>query len=79
MQLARAGVGIAVVPNHVLEDRSNLMVVPLPAPHKSEIYLATLNFKSMPPYLSELIQLVRGQKQQILKNLRTADFFLAQH
>lgn len=58
VQLVKAGIGIAVVPGHVVEDQSQLFVQKFTRVRKSEIYLATLNFKSMPQYLKHLIQFV---------------------
>ena len=62
VQLARSGVGIAVVPGHVVGDLPGLCTQKFESAHRSEIYLATLNFKRMPDHLQELIQFVVDSK-----------------
>ncbi len=51
-------VGIAVVPDHVLKPTDNLLRYDLPELGKSEIYMATLNYKTMPSHIREIAQLI---------------------
>ena len=62
IQLVKEGIGIAVVPHHVLGDQSKLFVQKFTRADKSEIHLATLNFREMPQYLKDLIQFVIKQE-----------------
>ena len=58
VQLVREGVGIAVVPDHVVVTPEEFCIKQFTQLRKSEIYLATLNFQKMPKYLKELVQIV---------------------
>ena len=62
IQLVKAGIGLAVVPHHVVGDEPKLFVEKFTQSHKNEIYLATLNFRAMPQYLKDLIQFIVKQK-----------------
>ena len=62
IQLVKAGIGLAVVPHHVVGDGPKLFVEKFTQSHKNEIYLATLNFRAMPQYLKDLIQFIVKQK-----------------
>lgn len=61
INLVKNDVGIAVVPDHVLKKSDNLIVQNLPGLPRSEIYMTTLNYKTMPKALKELSQTVLGQ------------------
>ncbi|MCY4643265.1 MAG: LysR family transcriptional regulator [Bacteriovoracales bacterium] len=65
VHLVRAGVGIAVVPSHILSDLQGLVVQKFERSQKSEIYLAVLNFKSTPSYLEEFIQIVMDRRRYV--------------
>lgn len=56
--LVKQGVGIAVVPDHVLKKTDNLEIQELGQSEQSQIYMTTLNYKSMPNYIKELTTLI---------------------
>ncbi len=57
IKLVKAGIGISVVPDHVLKDQDlkNLNVQKFSNLKKSEIFMGTLNFKTMPKHLKQFI------------------------
>lgn len=59
LDLVEQGVGIAVVPDHVLSKNNDLEIYELPSAEKSEIYMTTLNFKMMPSYIKEVLELIK--------------------
>lgn len=58
LTLVKNGIGIAVVPDHVLPKNHQYELMELPELKKSEIYMTTLNYKTMPAALAELAQFV---------------------
>lgn len=62
LDLVKHGVGIAVVPDHVLPKNHGLQIYELPEAEKSEIYMTTLNYKIMPAYIKEIVELIRSDK-----------------
>lgn len=61
MDMVRSGVGVACVPDHVLKKNDSLNVYDLPSLPKSEIYMTTLNYKSMPSHIKEIAELVQKE------------------
>ncbi len=59
VDLVKSHVGIAIVPDHVLKKTDALIVQALPNSPKAEIFMTTLNYKSMPSHLRELSELVK--------------------
>lgn len=59
LNLVEQGVGVAVVPDHVLPENHGLQLYELPSAKKSEIYMTTLNYKMMPAYIKEIVTLVK--------------------
>jgi DNA-binding transcriptional LysR family regulator len=59
IKLARKGLGIAIVPEHTIEDRKNLQIVDVKGLPKQHIYLSTLNFKKVPEYVKSLIEIIQ--------------------
>jgi len=59
VELVKNNVGIAVVPDHVLKKTDSLVVQELPNLGKSEIFMTTLNYKTMPAPIAEISQLVQ--------------------
>ncbi len=59
VDLVKANVGIAVVPDHVLKKTDALNIEEVAATDSSEIYMTTLNYKSMPSYLRDLTDFVQ--------------------
>lgn len=61
IKLVESGIGIAVVPDHVLDlkgEHKNLTIQKFSSARKSEIFMATLNYKVMPKHLKQLVQFV---------------------
>jgi DNA-binding transcriptional LysR family regulator len=54
VDLVKNHIGIAVVPDHVLKKTDALVVNEIPISEKSEIYMTTLNYKSIPEYIKEI-------------------------
>jgi DNA-binding transcriptional LysR family regulator len=58
LNLVNAGVGIAVVPDHVLKSTKGLNIYDIPSINKSEIFMITLNYKKMPTYIKEMADII---------------------
>ncbi|MCO4792331.1 MAG: LysR family transcriptional regulator [Bacteriovoracaceae bacterium] len=61
--LVRNNVGIAILPEHVLKKSENLVVQDVSQLDKSEIYMATLSYKTMPAHINELVDVVKKSLQ----------------
>ncbi len=61
IKTVQAGIGIAIVPDHVLDEKikKSLFIQKFSGPKRSEIFMSTLNYKSMPKHLKELTLRVR--------------------
>ncbi|MBH46682.1 MAG: hypothetical protein CME71_00770 [Halobacteriovorax sp.] len=59
VNMARQSVGIAVVPDHVLKKNDTLVVQEIPGLPNGEVFMTTLNYKSMPMHLKEFAELVQ--------------------
>ncbi|MCR9206031.1 MAG: LysR family transcriptional regulator [Halobacteriovoraceae bacterium] len=59
VDLVKAHVGIAVVPDHVLKKTDALVVQDITGLDQAEIFMTTLNYKNMPASLRELSELVQ--------------------
>ncbi len=57
--LVKKGIGIAMVPDHLLSDNDELQQYDLKKIKNTEIHLATLNYKSLPGHLKTLIKFMR--------------------
>lgn len=58
VDLVKNHVGIAMVPDHVLKKTDALIVEEVSGTEKSEIFMTTLNFKSIPNFVKEIQELV---------------------
>jgi len=58
LELVRYGLGIAIVPDHILTKNITLNTYDLGNLDKSEIYMTTLNFRTIPAHMKELINIV---------------------
>ena len=58
VNLVKAGVGIAIVPDHVVKKSDNLIVTEVPEFKTENIYVATLNYKHMPRYIFDFFNFV---------------------
>lgn len=59
VDLVKAHVGIAVVPDHVLKKTDALVIQEVTGLEQAEIFMTTLNYKTMPNSLKELSDLVQ--------------------
>lgn len=59
IDLVKQDVGIAVVPDHVLPKNHGLKVQNIPTLEKSEIFMTTLNYKSLPTYIQEIVSILK--------------------
>lgn len=57
LKLVKKGVGIAVVPDHTVNDRE-LKSYEIKGP-KQHIYLSSLNFKNMPDHIRQLVEIIK--------------------
>lgn len=59
IDLVDNNLGIAIVPAHSIKERHKLKITPIKSTQMSEIYMASLNYKSLPLHIKELAQLVQ--------------------
>ncbi len=59
LKLVRKGVGVAIVPDHTIDNEMNLKTYDLKGLSKQHIHLSSLNFKSMPEHIKQLVDLVK--------------------
>ncbi len=59
IQLVKNDLGIAIVPDHLLNKEDNLKTYDLTTVKPSAIYMTTLNYKKLPGRLEELTKVVR--------------------
>lgn len=57
--LVKKGVGIAIIPDHLLKPGDNLKAYEIKALPKASIFLSTLNFRQLPEPLKGLVELIR--------------------
>lgn len=58
VNLVKNGVGIAVIPDHVLKKADSLFVQELPTLKSPGIYMTTLNYKNQPKFLKEILSVI---------------------
>jgi len=61
--LVRNNVGVAVLPEHALRKSESLTAHEVSQLDKSEIYMATLSYKTMPAHIDELVEIVKKSLQ----------------
>lgn len=59
VSLVKKGVGIAVVPDHLLKPSDNLKVYDLKGVPKAGVFISTLNFQVLPEPLKGLVELIK--------------------
>ena len=59
INLVKNNVGVAVVPDHVLKKTDNLNIQELSHFNHSAIYMATLNYKTMPSHINDIVDVVK--------------------
>jgi DNA-binding transcriptional LysR family regulator len=62
ISLVHAGLGIAIVPAHLLNKEEGLFITEMPGLFASQIFMTTLNFKKMPERILALKKLVKQAK-----------------
>lgn len=63
INLVRNNVGIAIIPEHVLKKTENFVIQEMAHLDKSEIYMSTLSYKTMPAHINELVEVVKKSLQ----------------
>lgn len=58
ISLVKNGIGIAVVPDHVIQKNDNLVIEEINNVASPSIYMTTLNFKNQPQFLKELLSVI---------------------
>lgn len=61
LKLVKKGVGIAIVPDHTVDDL-NLKSYDLKGLQKQHIHLSSLNFKSMPEHIKQLVDVIKKRQ-----------------
>lgn len=59
ISLVKNGVGIAIVPDHLIKKEDHLKIQELPSLPTSLIYMSTLNYKKMPERIKLLADIIR--------------------
>lgn len=59
LKLIKKGVGIAIVPEHTLDQDGSLKKYELKGLQKQHIHLSSLNFKAMPEHMKVLVDMVK--------------------
>lgn len=64
VNLVKQGVGIAVVPNHILKKNDKFFRYDVDDDKESHIYMSTLNYKTLPPYITQLIRVIKDDLEK---------------
>lgn len=59
ISLTKKGVGIAIVPDHLLKTQDNLKIYEVKGLPKQAVFLSTLNFQTLPEHLKILIEMIK--------------------
>lgn len=59
LKLVKKGVGIAIVPEHTIGSELNLKSYDIKGLAKETIHLSSLNFKTMPEHIAQLVKLIK--------------------
>ena len=59
LKLVKRGVGIAIVPEHTIDQDFHLKSYDLKGLQKGFIHLSSLNFKSMPEHIKQLVDVIK--------------------
>jgi DNA-binding transcriptional LysR family regulator len=65
IKLVKKGVGIAIIPEHTIDQTEGLHIYEIKGMPKQYIYLSSLNFSKIPDHIKKLIDMIKkkGQKQ----------------
>jgi DNA-binding transcriptional LysR family regulator len=61
IKLVKEGVGVAIVPSHMLRKEDRLKLYEVKGLKRPQIHLSTLNYQTMPIYLEDLIHIIKKQ------------------
>jgi DNA-binding transcriptional LysR family regulator len=59
IKLVRKGLGIAIVPDHTVEDKKGLFLSDISGLPKQYIYLSSLNLQKRPTYIKNLLDIIK--------------------
>lgn len=59
LKLVKKGVGIAIVPDHTVENEMKLKSYELKGLGKQHIHLSSLNFKVLPEHIKQLVEMIK--------------------
>lgn len=59
VNLVKKGVGVAIVPDHLLKPTDNLKTYDLKGLPKASVFISTLNFQSLPEPLKGLVEMIK--------------------
>lgn len=62
IHLVKNDIGVAVVPDHLLQKEDQLKVYDIGLNEKSEIYMTTLNYKKWPKPIQDFVSLVKNKR-----------------
>lgn len=58
LNLVKNGIGIAVVPDHVIQKNDNLVIEEMSGIKSPSIFMTTLNYKNQPQFLKEVLSVI---------------------
>jgi len=61
IKLVSKGLGIAIVPEHTIENKKNLNIYELKNISKQHIYLSSLNLEKSPDYLKNILKIIKSK------------------
>ncbi len=61
IKLVSKGLGIAIVPEHTIENKKNLNIYDLKNISKQHIYLSSLNLQKSPDYLKNILEIIKSK------------------
>lgn len=59
VNLVKKGVGVAIVPDHLLKATDNLKTYDIKGLPKASVYISTLNFQTLPEPLKGLVEMIK--------------------
>ncbi len=62
ISLVKSGIGVAIVPDHLIKKEDQLKIQEMTGLPSSQIYLSTLNYKKMPERINALVNIVKKHK-----------------
>jgi len=59
VNLVKKGVGVAIVPDHLLKPTDNLKTYDVKGLPKASVFISTLNFQTLPEPLKGLVEMIK--------------------